>query len=83
MRLSFLSKALDTSLFAGLSGRLFEEEAHKILRQGGWFSLKHLKTKKQTSVKLSETRLTRFHNLSEVNLISSEIYWQPVAKNFP
>ena len=38
MRLSFLITALDTTLFAGISGRIFEEEAHKILRKGGWFN---------------------------------------------
>ena len=66
MRLSFLRLALDTTLFAGISGRIFEEEAHKILRKGGRFNFKNLKTKKETQVKLSETKLSIFHNLSEV-----------------
>ena len=83
MRLQFLSRAINISWFAGLSGRLFEEEAHKILRQGGSFALKHLNTKNQTSVKLSETKLTTFQSLSEVDLSSSEKYWKPLAKNFP
>ena len=83
MRLSFLITALNTTLFAGISGRIFEEEAHKILRKGGWFNFKNLKTKKETQVNLSETKLRTFHNLSEVYLTKSENYWQPLAKNFP
>ena len=71
MRLSFLRLALDTTLFAGISGRIFEEEAHKILRKGGRFTFKNLKTKKETQVKLSETKLSIFHNLSEVYLTKS------------
>ena len=87
MRLHFISRAINISCFAGLSGRLFEVEAHKILCQGGSFALKHLntknQTKNQTSVMLSETKPTTFQSLSEVDLSSSEKYWKPLAKNFP
>ena len=45
----FLIMALDTTFFAGLSGRIFEEEAHNILRKGGRFNFKNLKTKRKGS----------------------------------
>lgn len=84
MILLYLSVALNNTLFAGLSGRLFEAEAYTILCGGGWFPLRNLDNKKQVEMhmRLSETRRTIFNKLHEVDL-NSEWYWQPFLKNFP
>jgi neutral trehalase len=78
--LQFLKSSDDYSRLGSLRGSLFEGFAHNLLRRGGKFVVRNLRTKKVSQLVLQATEAKYYRLLNEVEL-AKPFYYQPVSHN--
>ncbi|KJE94920.1 hypothetical protein CAOG_05461 [Capsaspora owczarzaki ATCC 30864] len=81
----FLGAVNDLAPYASLRGQLLEKYAHSIIPQGGSFQIRDLSNTQAAVSTLVIPPLTRvlFQALNQVDLQSSNMYFQPTASNHP
>ena len=80
--LQFLEGAKSYKELATLSGNIFEVFAHKELRKGGTFTVKHLGTNSKSTLVLPQCDNKEFHAPSEIDWAKHDVYWTPDYPTF-
>ena len=79
---NFLKGAKPFKELATLRGLVFELLAHKELRKGGTFTVKHLGTNSKSTLVLPQCDNKEFHAPSEIDWAKHDVYWTPDYPTF-
>lgn len=75
--------SLEAGISNSLLGQVFEQIAHKILRNGGNFHIRHLESNTESIITIiNQDEILEFSE-NGIDLIEDGKYYQPESKNFP